>query len=67
MFIGAALEMFSFAVLVLVYHYIVNSYKRPRNTQSITIAMTYFIFISLLGPYSGGCMSIVTLIGPAMI
>ena len=54
-------------ILTLIYNSLYNSKKSPHHIQSVSMAMVYMATINTFGHISGGCMNLVSLIGPSIL
>lgn len=53
--------------LVIVYNSLFNSKKCPQHISSVSLAMVYFLCISTFAFSSGGCLNLVSLLGPSVL
>ena len=53
-------------LLVMVYNLTCTDNEAPKNIYGLAISSVYLICITAFGLISGGCVSLVSLIGPSM-
>ena len=58
------LEAISMIILVTTWH--VLRKEKVKDIKEISLAMMYFGLVSVSGSVSGGCITIVTLLGPSI-
>ena len=63
--VSATLELFAMYVLVFVYNSLFTTTKAPNHIKAIALASVYLISVNTFGFHSGGCISLVNLIGPS--
>ena len=65
-FTGAFAELISMFLLVYVYNAIIADVRAPKHIFGVAIASVYLISVIAFGVVTGGCVNLVTLIGPSI-
>ena len=65
-FTASLTEFVSMFMLVYVYNTIIGNVHGPKHVYGIAIASVYLVAIISFGNMSGGCVNIITLIGPSI-
>ena len=63
---GAFAELMSMFLLVYVYNSIIGNVNAPKHIYGIAIASVYLLSVMAFGVVSGGCVNLITLVGPSM-
>ena len=63
---GAFAELISMFLLTYVYNAIIGDVRAPKHIFGVAIGSVYLISVIAFGLVSGGCVNLVTLIGPSI-
>ena len=64
--LGTVYELLSMFLLVMTYNLTCTDNEAPKWIYGLSIASVYAIAITAFGLISGGCLNLVTLIGPSI-
>ncbi len=64
--IGSGLEALSIFILGYVYNILISDIKSPKEIYGVALGSVYLITIASFGLVSGGCVNLISLIGPSL-